>query len=197
MSHEQIIYTRSWAAWLSRHFVRDLGRSAAFGFILLLGFIFLLGIPLIVYWGAPHTSSDSWEGDYFGGAIVVFLVLGIPLFVLCCWGALEVADDRHWERHEPTVWDENQTRWIRSTVAFSRYLEERGSHINAALVQYNDPRRAAHRMIDQVDEQTLALYLSLLSAVQLERERVRIESVDVTPKNLEGKAGRAGFTGNA
>jgi hypothetical protein len=193
MRHEKVIYTRSWFAGLGRHFLRDVGRSAAFGLILLIGFVFLIGIPLIVSgteWGGLYPSSDLSSDNYPGGAIIILLLLGIPMFVICCWGALEVADDRHWEKNEPSVWDDNEASWFTSTVAFSRFLEQRGSHINSALVRYDNPRLAAHRMIDKIDERTLQLYLSLLSAVQLEKERVQVESVDVTPKKLDGDVPR-------
>ena len=183
---EKTIYTRSWLSDLAKGFSRDLFRSALFAMILLVGF---LGVLLLI---SPAEDPSNYDQPpvsipgFIGLAILAFIVL-----MSCCYVALFfVADDRRWGIREPSaphIWDDREERWITSTVSFAHYLEERGSHIQAALVQYDDPRVAAHRLIDKVDERTLQLYLSLLSAMQMERQRARIEWIEANPKALEDK----------
>lgn len=182
---EKTIYTRSWAKGIAKNLSRDLFRSALFALVLLIGF---LGVLFLMEF-SDEASIDQPAlsvGDFVGLAFLAFLFL-----ILCCYVALFlVANDRFWEVEEPAlpmVWDDQETRWITSTVSFAHYLEERGSHINAGLIRYDDPRAAAHRIIDKVDERTLQLYLSLLSAVQLEHDRMRVEPVEIEPKTLESK----------
>lgn len=183
---EKTIYTRSWVSGAAKDFSLDLFRSALFASIILIGFYvgYLLLIPSDQ---ATDINSIPESGLELAGLVFLFFIV----LTFCCFVALFiVANDRIWGIREltlPRIWDNQEERWITSTVSFAHYLEERGSHIQSALVQYDDPRAAAHRMIDKVDERTLHLYLSLLSAVQLERERVRVESVEVKPKTLEGK----------
>jgi hypothetical protein len=187
---EKTIYTRSWADGVAKDFSRDLFRSALFALIILIGFF---GGLLLMSPSEDLSNLDEPPvsiPEFLGLAVLAFIVL-----VSCCYVALFfVADDRRWGIQEPTaphIWDDREERWITSTVSFAHYLEERGSHIEAALVQYDDPRVAAHRMIDKVDERTLQLYLSLLSAMQMERERVTVESIEVKPKTLDGKTRQA------
>ncbi|NLH17020.1 MAG: hypothetical protein GX455_10610 [Phycisphaerae bacterium] len=182
---EKLIYTRSWARDFAKGFSLNLFRSVLFALVLLIGF---LGALFLVDF-SDETAIDQpalSDGDFVGLVFLAFLFL-----ILCCYVALFfVANDRFWgigEPAQPMVWDEQETRWITSTVSFAHYLEERGSQINASLIRYDDPRAAAHRMIDKVDDRTLQLYLSLLSAVQLERDRVRVDSAEVKPKTLESK----------
>jgi hypothetical protein len=183
---EKTIYTRSWASDFAKDFSRDLFRSALFALILLIGFIgglFLMSPPEDL---SNIDQAPISIPEFLGLAALAFIVL-----MLCCYVALFfVADDRRWgvrESTAPHIWDDREERWITSTVSFAHYLEERGSHIEAALVQYDDPRVAAHRLIDKVDERTLQLYLSLLSAMQMERERARVEWIEAKPKALDGK----------
>ena len=187
---EKTIYTRSWASGIAKGFSRDLFRSALFASILLVGFL-----------GVFFLMSPSEDLSYYDQSpisipgIISLAFLSFIVLVVCCYIALFiVADDRQWGIREPTVphiWDDREERWITSTVSFAHYLEERGSHIQAAMVQYDDPRVAAHRLIDRVDERTLQLYLSLLSAMQMERERARIEWIETSPKTLDGKTRQA------
>lgn len=190
---EKTIYTRSWAKDQAKGFSLDMIRSALFAGVLLFGF---LGFYLLMNTGGEENiDAPSLSPLGFAGlALVCFLLL-----MVCCYIALFlIANDRVWGIKEPTlpmVWDEQETRWITSTVSFAHYLEERGSHINAGLIQYDDPRAVAHRMIDKVDERTLQLYLSLLSAVQLEPNRVRVKSEEVKPKSIESKLSSREFDG--
>ncbi len=187
---EKTIYTRSWASGVAKDFSRDLFRSALFASILLVGF---LGVLFLM--SPPEDLSNYDQSPISISGIICLAFLSFIVLVSCCYIALFfVADDRRWGIREPTVphiWDDREERWITSTVSFAHYLEERGSHIEAALVQYDDPRVAAHRMIDKVDERTLQLYLSLLSAMQMERERARVEWIEAKPKTLDGKTRQA------
>jgi hypothetical protein len=181
---EKTIYTRSWADGVAKDFSRDLFRSALFAMLLLIGLSCMFGF--IFGLGSLEEETDS-------GGLLIGVILGFCAFAFFCWLALFiVANDRcHlWGVQDPTqphIWDDREERWITSTVSFAHYLEERGSHIQAALVQYDDPRVAAHRLIDKVDDRTLQLYLSLLSAMQMERQRARVEWIEAKPKTLDGK----------
>ncbi|MBN1816032.1 MAG: hypothetical protein JW828_01640 [Sedimentisphaerales bacterium] len=172
MPHERVIYTGRWFCGSMRYILRDLARSIAFGLLILLSFVFLIGIPWAIFTasqaGAGVEIAGATEGSY-GGAGLGLLFLGFPLCVFCWWAALEVADDRHWDYPEiPTIWDEYEARWIRSTVAFAQYLESRGEQIQVSLVRHDDPQAVAHTMIEHLDERTIQLYLSLLSAMHSE-----------------------------
>lgn len=171
MAREHVIYTRSWLSGRVRFCLREIGRSVAFGTILFLGFFCLFG-PLWVHMMSEDSVGSSLSPSYESNdppTGILLLLLGVPLCVLCCWAALEVADDRHWEGPKPpTVWDERRERWIASTVAFAKHLESRGEHIQVSLVKHDDPRAVAHYLIDHLDDQTVQLYLSLLSAIEAE-----------------------------
>jgi hypothetical protein len=179
---EKTIYTRSWASDVAKDFSGELFRSALFALLLLIGLGCMFGI--IFGLGGSEEEFDS-------GGLLIGILLGFGVLAFCCWLALFwVADDRRWgipDPAQPHIWEDREARWINSTVSFANYLEERGSHIEAALVQYDDPRVAAHRLIDKVDERTLQLYLSLLSAMQMERQRARVEWIEAKPKTLDGK----------
>jgi hypothetical protein len=187
---EKTIYTRSWADGVAKDFSRDLFRSALFASILLVGF---LGVFFLM--SSSEDLSNYDQSPISTPGIISLAFLSFIVLVVCCYIALFfVADDRRWGVQEPLVphiWEDREERWITSTVSFAHYLEERGSHIEAALVQYDDPRVAAHRMIDKVDERTLQLYLSLLSAMQMERERARVEWIEAKPKTLDSKTRQA------
>jgi hypothetical protein len=178
---EKTIYTRSWLSGVAKDFSGEMFRSALFALLLLIGFVFLYGLLIVI-----DSTEDAKIWEYIGGGVIGFAVL-----VVCCWIAIFfVADDHRWGIREPLlprIWDDQDERWITSTVSFAHYLEERGSHIESALVQYDDPRTVAHRMIDKIDDRTLQMYLSILSAMQMERERVKVESIEVKSRTLEGK----------
>lgn len=192
---EQVVYTRQWAWEVRGRLVRDTARSVAFGVLLLLSLVFLFAAPVwIVLSGEP-------ESDLFGGGPAVtgagltaatFLALaGLGMCVFCWWLALEVADDRHWEKRPPTVWDEREVRWITSTISFARYLESRGEHIEVSLIRYDDARAAAHRLIEQVDDRTLQLYLSLLSATQMEMIKAGLQKAPARLQDEEAHGAQA------
>ncbi len=170
MAREHVIYTRSWLSGRMRFCLREIGRSIAFGTILFFSFVFLLA-PATLF-AALQGSVDPSLGlshESTAPLMLAMLLLGAPLCILCWWAALEVADDRHWEGPKaPTVWDERRERWIASTVAFAKHLESRGEHIQVSLVKHDDPRAVAHYLIDHLDDQTVQLYLSLLSAMEAE-----------------------------
>jgi hypothetical protein len=190
---EKTIYTRSWADGVAKDFSRDLFRSALFALLLLIG---LGGMYVIIFGLGGSGDEETFSPESLGG-LLIRIIIGFCVFTFFCWLALFfVANDRirFWGVQEPLVphiWEDREERWITSTVSFAHYLEERGSHIEAALVQYDDPRVAAHRMIDKVDERTLQLYLSLLSAMQMERERARVEWIEAKPKTLDSKTRQA------
>ncbi|HEM62250.1 MAG TPA: hypothetical protein ENO24_08165 [Chloroflexi bacterium] len=170
MAQEHVVYTQSWFSDRVRLWVREMARSVAFGGILFLSFVFLLG-PAAIFATLQASVDPSLGTSYESTAplILALLLVGAPLCILCWWAALEVADDRHWEGPKPpTVWDERRERWIASTVAFAKHLESRGEHIQVSLVKHDDPRAAAHYLIDHLDDQTVQLYLSLLSAMEAE-----------------------------
>ena len=182
MTHEHVIYTRTWLSGRLRLGLREVARSVAFGLVLFIGLAFLLG-PAVIHL-LDETASDSslaLSNGSANGAFWALLLVGILPCVFCWWAALEVADDRHWRMPRvPTVWDEHGRRWIASTVAFAKHLESRGEHIRASLVKHDDARAVAHYMIDHLDDRTVQLYLSLLSAIEAEtsvavRSRVRGE----------------------
>ncbi|MBN1123832.1 MAG: hypothetical protein JXA82_02415 [Sedimentisphaerales bacterium] len=172
MSQERVVYTGKWLFGSLHYVLRDLARSIAFGLLILLSFVFLFGIPwaiCVTTRGAGGMGLSSAGDGSFGGAGLGLLFIGFPLCVFCWWAALEVADDRHWDYPIiPTIWDDYESRWIHSTIAFAQYLESRGEQIHVSLVRHNDPRAAAHSMIEHLDEKTLRLYLSLLSAMHAE-----------------------------
>jgi hypothetical protein len=187
---EKTIYTGKWALDSARNLSRDLFRSALFAMLLLIGF---LGFYLLAVASEDESSLSSNPSAVL--ELGVFVLVAFIVLVVCCYIALFIiADDRRWGIQPdqlPRVWDDQEARWITSTVSFAHYLQERGSHIESTLVRYDDPRTAAHRMIDKVDERTLQLYLSLLSVVQLEQERIKVEVTVVKPKALKSQTPQA------
>jgi len=167
MAREHVVYTQRYYVDASTRFFRDISRSIAFGGLMFLSFVFLLG-PLLVTSGAGSSGPPGLESsDGIGlGNVVCFFLLGLPLCVFCWWAALEVADDRHWELDYPiwTLWDEQRARRIIGAVKHARYLESQGEKIDTSIVLSDDIYAAAHKLIDETDEATIKVILSALLA---------------------------------
>ena len=158
----KVIYTRKWFHDLVALILRDTGRSIAFGVIMSFSLAFLLIVPLLIITGT--INSDDSSGPSVTVAILAYIFVGLPLCVLCWWSALEVADDRHWEKPIPTIWDDQQAKWLEYTAQYVRYLESKGKVIDKSIVLSRDIRAAAHRLIDDTDDVTVRLLLSVVLA---------------------------------
>lgn len=158
----RVVYTRKWFYSVVAQLLRDAVRSVAFGVFMSLSVIFLFAVPLLIV-----TETIDGNGSADPGvtvAVLAYVFLGLPLCVLCWWAALEVADDRHWEKPVPTIWEDQQTRWLEYTVKYVRYLESQGRSIDTSIVLSRDIRAAAHRLIEGTDEGTVRLLLSVVLA---------------------------------
>jgi hypothetical protein len=177
MAREYVSYTAEWFYDVAARFVREIGRSIAFGVIMFLSLVFLIGVPLLTYYGIENVVNvDSFDtlsfddmlrsndmlSSYETVPIIVFFFVGLPLCILCWWAALEVADDRHWKKPVPTIWDNQKARWIEHTVRYVRYLESQGKTTDTSLVLSDDIYAATHKLIDDTDEATVRLLLSAL-----------------------------------
>jgi hypothetical protein len=58
--------------------------------------LLLLGVPLYLALREAYTYEAG--GPETTTALLLYIFVGLPLCVCCWWAALEVADDRHWER---------------------------------------------------------------------------------------------------
>jgi hypothetical protein len=164
MAREYVSYTSKWFYDVADRFFRDLGRSIAFGVIMFFSLVFLLG-PLLIYNSFDNIGNvDSFDtsstDDTVAGIFILFI--GLLLCIPCWWAALEVADDRHWEKPVPAIWDNHKARWIEHTVRCLRYLESQGRTTDTSLVLSDDIYAAAHKLIDETDEVTVRLLLSAL-----------------------------------
>jgi hypothetical protein len=166
MAREHVLYTTEWFYDVAARFFRDICRSIAFGVIIFFSLVFLLGVPLLIYSTENVGIVDSFDtsSPNVTGTVVAFLFIGLPLCILCWWAALEVADDRHWEKPCPTIWDNQPARWIEHTVRYVRYLESQGKTTDTSLVFSDDIYAATHKLIDDTDEATVRLLLSALLA---------------------------------
>ncbi|MHA2043562.1 MAG: hypothetical protein ACYSWZ_00250 [Planctomycetota bacterium] len=179
MAREYVSYTGEWFYDVAARFVREIGRSIAFGVIMFLSLVFLIGAPLLTCYGIENVVNvDSFDALSFNDMlryndmlssyetvpIIVFFFVGLPLCILCWWAALKVAEDRHWEKPDPTIWDNQKARWIEHTVRCVRYLESQGKTTDTSLVFSDDIYAATHKLIDNTDETTVRLLLSVLLA---------------------------------
>lgn len=177
MARERVVYTRKWFYAVVARFFREIARSIAFGVIMFFSLVFLFGVPLLIVSGTENVGNvDGFITSSPNGivlntsrpsgivAVLAFLFMGLPLCILCWWAALEVADDRHWEEPHPTIWDDQQARWIANTARYVRYLESQGKKIDTSLVLSDDIYAAAHKLIDDTDEATVRVLLSALLA---------------------------------
>lgn len=145
MAREHVSYTIEGFYDDAARFFREIDRSIAFGVIMFFSLVFLLVVPLLICSG------------------VAFLLIGLPLYILFWWAAwIEVANDRHGEKPGPTIWDDQQTRWIEHTVRCVRYLESQGKTTDTSIVLSDDIYAATHKLIDDTDEATDKLLLSAL-----------------------------------
>lgn len=163
MAREHVVYTREWYVDASTRFFRDVGRSIAFGGLMFLSFVALLGTPALFASIAGSNGPAGMESSNDSGLMILsFLLLGLPLCVFCWWAALEVADDRHWEFYYPTLWDEQRAHRIVDAIRQARYLESQGEKINTSIILSDDIYATVHKVIDETDEPTIRVILSAL-----------------------------------
>ncbi len=164
MADEYVVYSRSWFHERAKYFFRDIARSIAFGLIMSLSFAFLF-ISLFIF-NENGFNDINYISDTFdeGLSLLGIVVFGIPLCVLCWWGAIEVADDSHWEKEVPSVWDNQEARMLESTLYLARQLESRGKEIVMSLVLSKDIRSKAHHLQAHQDEPALRLYMVAVMA---------------------------------
>jgi len=173
----KVVYTRKWFYGVVLLLVRDAVRSIAFGVSMSLSVIFLFAIPLLIVTETIDGRGSSDPGVTV--AILAYVFLGLPLCVLCWWTALEVADDRHWEQPIPTIWEDQQARWLEYTVKYVRYLESQGKSVDTSIVLSRDISAAVDRLIESADEATVRLLLSVVlanRAAEMASTRKRLEN---------------------
>ncbi|MCF7955404.1 MAG: hypothetical protein K9M75_06350 [Phycisphaerae bacterium] len=173
------IYTQTWVRYLISLLLRDVARSLAFGLLMLLGIIFLLGSPLLIssLCSSPSNNFDhpsdhaAWIGKssysnplHISKSMLGLFFLGMPLAVMCWWGALEVADDRHWENTLGDVWENRHAHSIANTIEFANQLRARGMEVDTSLLLAEDIYSQAHQFIESTDENTLRLYMAAILA---------------------------------
>ncbi len=159
---QTVIYTRQWFCGLSLRLLRDAGRSIAFGLLMSMSILLLLGVPLYLALREAYTYEAG--GPETATALLLYIFVGLPLCVCCWWAALEVADDRHWEKAVPTIWDNQRARCLEYTLKYVQYLESKGMPVDRSLVHSSDVRGAAHKLIDATDDATVRFLMAAIMA---------------------------------
>jgi len=196
------IYTQTWVRYLISLLLRDFARSIAFGLLMLLGIVFLLGSPLIISSLSSKPSPNfDYSSDYtaligkssysnplhISKAMLGLLFFGMPLAVICWWGALEVADDRHWENTLGDVWENRHAHSIANTINFANQLRARGMEVDTSMLMAEDIYSQAHQFIESIDENTLRLYMAAMLAAtkkQTQYQHQHQYQYNSAPQNL-------------
>lgn len=161
MSKEHVIYGRTWLRDKMKIFYRDTARSVAFGLVMFVSSILLL-VPVYILIEADQIHDVEPAVSVLG--FIVLLVICIPLCILGWWGALEIADDSHWEKPVPTIWEDQKAHMLESTLHLAKRLESQGKKIDMSIVLSDDIYSEAHKFIEETDESTLRLYMAALLA---------------------------------
>ena len=159
---QQIIYTREWLYALAIRFFRDAARSMAFGVLMSVSILLLFGVPLYLALGGPYAYETPAPNTTT--VLLLYIFIGLPLCIGCWWAALEVADDRHWVKPAPTIWDNQRARCLEYTLRYVQYLESKGTPVDRSLVLSGDIRSAAHKLIDTTDDATVRFLLAAIMA---------------------------------
>lgn len=168
---ERVVYTDQWLWNSTKNFFRDVGRSLVFGLIILFSFVVLIGIPMwcvyyanldIDYENIIHPENIRISEDW---AMILGIAVALPFCVFLWWAALDVADDRRWDKTPyHSIWENQQARWIESSIKYAQYLESKGESVDMSLVLSDNVYATAHKLIDHTDEATLSILVAALLA---------------------------------